>query len=261
MGSGSSAKQAAASEAALKRWSLVRLHFVDFPRHSRRQTLRRWAEVSEAALEAQRAERAHRRQAAEALLRWNPVSSAAASRTGSLGAADQAARLGSLSSASLAQHWAARRPASVFAQPAVAPSVASSGQALSDDDEVPSGQPLVPTYSYGTPSGSSSASSSLSWQRTPSWQQALQQQQGGLSRTVSRRQLFAAPPPVRQQPQEHDEQEAERLVGGVAGMGLGGSSGGKPQQAPARQEWQAYEQHKQRLPAPSAALVHKLPPA
>ena len=266
---GSGARQAAASEAARRWWSLVRLHLVTFPRASRALTRARWAEVSAAVVEAQRAERAHRRRAAEALLRWNPPSSSgAASRTGSLGAADQAARLGSLSAAALAQHWGGpRRPASVFAPLAGGPP--SAGQALSDEDEVsdvPSGQPLVPTHSYGTtPSGASSASSSLSWQRTPSWQQALhlhhqqQQQQGGLSRTISRRQLFAPPPTVPAHAQLQEEGDEEELADRVARVGLGGSGGEEaPQQAPARQEWQAYEQHKRLLPAPSPALLHKL---
>lgn len=164
----------AASEAARRRWALLRLHFVSFPAASRRATLERWADVISSTMEAARVE-AHRRHAAELLLRWNPNgSSSSRLRSVSLGAADQAVRLGSLGSS----------------RAALLPD-----RAVAALDSVPSGQPLVSAAGSVASSRSSSASSSgLSWQ-----QRSLPQSEASMiARTVSRRNLLA-PLPAQQE--------------------------------------------------------------
>ena len=154
------------AEAARRRWALLRLHFVSFPAASRRATLERWADVISSAMEAARVE-AHRRHAAELLLRWNPNgSSSSRLRSLPLGAADQAVRLGSLGSSR-----ATLLPDRAGAAP----------------DGVPTGQPLVSALGSVASSRSSSASSSgLSWQQ----RSVPQSEASAIARTMSRRNLM-----------------------------------------------------------------------
>ena len=156
-----------AAEAARQRWALLRMHFVSFPAASRRATLERWADIVSAALEAARVAQ-HRRHAAELLLRWDPSSSRM--RGGSLGAAEQAARLGSLGS----------NRAALLAV------VAERSSAAAALDCLPSGQPLVMSApsSVATSRCSSASSSGLCWQ---------QRDLSAIARTVSRRNLLAPP--------------------------------------------------------------------
>ena len=56
-----SAASLAVSERAQKRWDLLRMHFLEFPRHSRALTRQKWHAVVEAALERKR-EHQHRHQ-------------------------------------------------------------------------------------------------------------------------------------------------------------------------------------------------------
>ena len=56
-----SAASLAASERAQRRWDLLRMHFLDFPLHSKRLTCQKWAALAESALERSR-ELSHRRQ-------------------------------------------------------------------------------------------------------------------------------------------------------------------------------------------------------
>ena len=194
-----------AAGAAHRRWALLRMHFVTFPAASRRATLERWADVISAALEAARVAQ-HRRHAAELLLRWDPSSSRMRSG-GSLGAAEQAARLGSLGSSR----------AALLA--AVAERQSAAAAAL---DSLPSGQPLVMSAPSSVASSRSSSASSygLSWQQRGS-------DLSSVGRTVSRRNLLAPPPPMQQQaggktdaklPVHHEWQAYEQHV--IAGKGL-----------------------------------------
>ena len=56
-----SAASLAVSERAQKRWDLLRMHFLEFPQHSRALTRQKWHAVVEAALERKR-ELKHRHQ-------------------------------------------------------------------------------------------------------------------------------------------------------------------------------------------------------
>ena len=56
-----SAASLAVSERAQKRWDLLRMHFLEFPQHSRALTRQKWHAVIEAALERKR-ELKHRHQ-------------------------------------------------------------------------------------------------------------------------------------------------------------------------------------------------------
>ncbi len=55
-----SAESLAASERAQRRWDLLRMHFLEFPLHSKRLTRQKWAALVESALERSR-ELRHRR--------------------------------------------------------------------------------------------------------------------------------------------------------------------------------------------------------
>jgi len=57
----SSAASLAASDRAQKRWDLLRMHFLDYPMHSKALTRQKWHSLAESALERSR-ELRHRRQ-------------------------------------------------------------------------------------------------------------------------------------------------------------------------------------------------------
>ena len=199
------------SERAQRHWDLLRMHFLDYPRQASALTRARWAEVVETALEEARAQR-HRRNAAELLLRTglfggSPPVSRAASRAPSLGPWQPAG-------------WdALGRPAADEAatplEQALLPQVRAPA--------VPEGQPLElrEDSSSGTSlEVSSPASSGRSWQPVSS---------STISRTVSRRQLFAPAPAQPQLPGVKESPEAQQ-------------DKGTPQNV--SDEWLAYELHR-----------------